>query len=670
MEELLKLQSIAKLEREVISRKLVTVLLRPNILVNICNHLELPEDCYLHKACQHGYLRLARILVQHSDVDIMEQDHNLWTPLHFAAHFGHLEICKLLLRCPGIDPSIVEREDGRPIDWAVNDGPDQLEIVKLLFAAEEIDINKISWYHDHALLHQAMSDNVIEIAKFFLEKDGIDVNIQGKERKCTPLHYAAQEEVKVCQLMLEQDGINVALYDDDMRTPLHYAARSGCYETWQMLKQLGMYDEQRSLLLDASWGCNAQICQEIIDLDQTYLEVRDEDGKSALHRAVGWEINMDVWNLLLIYHPIEWYDPEMTILMTVLRAREGPVMELCKQLIAYNPEYARSSDGNGRTPLHYVKTIEQCQLMLDHGADINAHDDYGHTPLDCAWYKNMDIFKFLLEQDGIGVNCQDDNSTSILSKSIWNDTMDYFKLLLERDDIVITEKIIKDAFNSRNYEFSKLLLEKGIEVPPEMLILAISRKNNEVVQMLLERGMTVTPDMLSVAISSRNNEVVQLLLEKNEDIITHATVASAIRHKNTELVQTLIEKGNIDINEEYNGKTLLVESAIMVNVDVCKLLLDMGANVNHVTDNYGTALHFGVLTGNTELCQLLLSVEGIDLTVANKNGLTVIEFGLGSENVGHLFEPYAHLAPDPEPQIESESEEECDDSMYSLFEDM
>lgn len=48
-----------------------------------------------------------------------------------------------------------------------------------------------------------------------------------------------------------------------------------------------------------------------------------------------------------------------------------------------NPEPSLSHLGGceGKTPLHYARTSEQVQLLLDNGADPNIRDHYGRTPI-------------------------------------------------------------------------------------------------------------------------------------------------------------------------------------------------------------------------------------------------------------------------------------------------
>jgi len=41
-----------------------------------------------------------------------------------------------------------------------------------------------------------------------------------------------------------------------------------------------------------------------------------------------------------------------------------------------------AKDEDGGTPLHYEETKEIAELLIVKGADVNAKDGYGETPLD------------------------------------------------------------------------------------------------------------------------------------------------------------------------------------------------------------------------------------------------------------------------------------------------
>jgi ankyrin repeat protein len=76
-----------------------------------------------------------------------------------------------------------------------------------------------------------------------------------------------------------------------------------------------------------------------------------------------------------------------------------------------------------------------------------------------------------------------------------------------------------------------------------------------------------------------------------------------------------------------NGMTLLTFSAQIGHADVCKLLLDQGADVNQKAEGVertedATALIMACFGGHLEVVQLLLNVDGIQVNQSKKNGAT------------------------------------------------
>lgn len=78
--------------------------------------------------------------------------------------------------------------------------------------------------------------------------------------------------------------------------------------------------------------------------------------------------------------------------------------------------------GMNKTALHlaaYTGNLELCRLLIEHGADVNAQDDAGWSPLSLAVYdfglekKGLEICNLLI-QYGANVNAQNNHGTSIL----------------------------------------------------------------------------------------------------------------------------------------------------------------------------------------------------------------------------------------------------------------
>ena len=62
-------------------------------------------------------------------------------------------------------------------------------------------------------------------------------------------------------------------------------------------------------------------------------------------------------------------------------------LDRVRTLLRENPECVNAKDDEGCTPLHYPfqdtqHGVEMIELLIEHGADVNARDNAGHTPVD------------------------------------------------------------------------------------------------------------------------------------------------------------------------------------------------------------------------------------------------------------------------------------------------
>ena len=95
-------------------------------------------------------------------------------------------------------------------------------------------------------------------------------------------------------------------------------------------------------------------------------------------------------------------------------ARENRV-DIARALIDRGAEVDARNE-NGWTPLHWAawdNSLEVARLLLDRGAEIDARNELGNTPLYWAtWGNSLDVARLLIERgantDGIDLSWMDD----------------------------------------------------------------------------------------------------------------------------------------------------------------------------------------------------------------------------------------------------------------------
>lgn len=97
----------------------------------------------------------------------------------------------------------------------------------------------------------------------------------------------------------------------------------------------------------------------------------------------------------------------------IIKAAKNDDCVLVKELVAADKSLLDARDKDGSTPLHcavWKGHQEMVKLLLDYGADVNAHnenDHWGTTPLHAAAHANQAVIAQMLIDRGADLNAKD-----------------------------------------------------------------------------------------------------------------------------------------------------------------------------------------------------------------------------------------------------------------------
>lgn len=308
------------------------------------------------------------------------------------------------------------------------------------------------------------------------------------------------------------------------------------------------------------------------------------------------------------------------------------------KILLENGANANAKNGSGHTPLHFATNPEIVKMLIKNGADVNAKNDVGETPV--KYTSDTEIIKLLKDAGakldiksslyplvvsnnyillkemldaGADINAKDENGQAPLFWTIHPKNLDMAKFLLEngadvniKDDYGATPLMF--ASSSRNPEMTEFLLKKGADVN------AKSKDGYTALQTLVfsygDYRSPVKYDEKSTA------EIAKLLLDADADAnlkrkrFNNEQEMSPLHYAmligSAEIAKVLVE-GGANVNEQdYFGVTPLMWASASGYTDIVKLLIEKGADVN-IKDQGGlTALFQAKAKNNEEIANILI----------------------------------------------------------------
>lgn len=302
----------------------------------------------------------------------------------------------------------------------------------------------------------------------------------------------------------------------------------------------------------------------------------------------------------------------------------------------------------GSTPLHYAASTGQVlaiRLLRERGADVEARDKEGRTPLFRAAYEeNAPSINVLLDPT-LGTpanpNTMDKNGTPALLISVG-----YSTSIAAATELLSAESIDPDATNSSNltlmhlaardgrHELVDLLLERrvNVNIMDSQDRTAIDLATDPIIiEKLLTYSRQLNPDaeeyfaqqLLAAVANAQDDQLdkIKSLLKDNMAAPTATTdrgenvLHLAVKKGRIDIVDILLSADHIKYFPGFLDKTTETDCTALhlacelQDVSILEYLLKLNTSPSQKTELGDTALHVAVKAGNDNIVRTLLATE-------------------------------------------------------------
>ena len=578
------------------------------------------------------YFDLCSLLLEHeADVDAVDADGN--QPLHLACKRGHFATGSLLLS-HGADVTALDKQQRIP-----------------LYLASESILQSARVGSSYAL-HIAADNGNIQAVQL-LVGCGADVNAVNRSNQ-TPLLAAASSNrdcSELCSILLEHKA-KIDAVDEDGNQPLHLACRQGHIETCTLLLSNGAdvnavnRSNQTPLLAAASSNRDcSELCSILLE-HKAKIDAMDEDGNQSLHLACKQGHTRTCWLLVSNGADVNAVNRSNQTALHAAASSNRDYSELCSILLEHKAKID-AVDEDGKQPLHLAckqRHAATGNLLLSHGADVTALDKQQRIPLDLA---SESILESAIVDDSshaLHIAADNDNIQTVqllvgcgadvnaLNKSGQTplhtaaggleDCRELCSILVEHKAKIDTvdedgNQPLHLACKQGHTRTCRLLLSKGADVK------AVNRSNQ-------------TP-LLAAASSNRNcSELCSILLEHKAKIDAvdkggNQSLHLACKQGHTRTCRLLLSNG-ADVKAVNRSNQTPLHAAASSNRDcseLCSILLEHKAKIDAVDKGGNQSLHLACKQGHTRTCRLLLS-NGADVKAVNRSNQTPLHAAASS----------------------------------------
>ncbi|XP_067670056.1 serine/threonine-protein phosphatase 6 regulatory ankyrin repeat subunit A-like [Haliotis asinina] len=655
-------------------------------------------DTNIHKHCKQGSIESVRYLLSEGLADVNTRGKNGRTPIMVAACDGNRSLLQLLLR-KGADLLHVD-DNGNNILHAACLGGD-LEMVRFVLKLAFVDINssgtngrtpvmlaarkgykkifdllvntgcdlsQVSGDGDN-ILHHACLGGYLDIVKYILQEQIVDINSRGKYGRTPVMKAAWGGHKRVLNLLVDKGG-DISMLDNESDNIIHVACIRG---NVAMVKNIlakhifGINSRGRKgrtpLMVAAQYGkkelFNLLLC-EGANMFHT-----DDDGNNILHvSCIGGHLHMVVYVLSGFIFDINSRGKSGRT-PAMLAAQEGH-KHVFNLIVSRNCNL-QLGDSCGNNFIHIAcigGSVEMVNYLLrDNTAAIESRGRDGRTPImSAAAHGQTDVVKLLMSK-GSDVTLLDDYGESILHIACSGGRVDMLTFILSLGHFDINSRgrfgrtPVMVAAERGHRQVLDFLVSEGGDVSfrdtedDSILHVACVGGDVEMVKHLLQMNVFNinsrgkygrTPVMLAAEFGHielfyflvcRGGDL--MLVDDNGDSILHVACGG-----NVKMVKCLLSLDIIPINSRgCRGNTPIMASASRGHKAVFEMFVKNQADLSLVNEDGNNVLHIACIHGSASIVNLLLLKHAVDINGRGKYGRTPVMLAaeFGHSNVFELL---------------------------------
>ncbi|KAH9399403.1 Palmitoyltransferase zdhhc13, partial [Tyrophagus putrescentiae] len=648
--------------------EVVTVLLNfPETDISLKNYQGLSA---LHVAAVRGYETIVESFLSSEKINstLNLPTDNGFTPLHMSLYANHNAVAMKLLESEDIEVNV---QDGKlyytPLHWAVTNS--MTEVAERLI--EKGALVNVAGQSEKTALHLAIEQKDVALVKLLLE-NGADVTAQTADYQ-TPIHYSIIHYEPAILTALLEAGAPVNQPDTSLAivTPLYYALQHELPDVVAALVakcakfDLLMVDGKSQLHLAAMKG-DAKVVQGLIklgaDVNQKFY-IYSED-KKVSKRALDLALengHMEVAEILIknkakIKFLFDWENSQMDSInkpLSKLNLNEDQSLQMVKILKKEKKDYQATF------------TLLACRKGFLRLLNSLKDNYFGYRVMSCTEnaikFGQVEIIKNLSENNQLNLLAymskvvSESGSLALFQliaeqyQSQWMNIVDsnqdrnYMLHLAAKNGRYKILKYIIDSLREQYEGQYKIYSNKNSLVRQSMAVYLDALNGNgrsplilaceynadaKVVEYLLNAGAKIDPPQ-----SSGSSELYYAAKHGNLPSVK-LLVGSGARveqvHKNgySPLAAAIEGKGSLELVKYLEEKA----SNAAPKLEIIKLLLSSGGNINSVDQEGVSLLHQAIEHGYAEIAMYLLE-NGADFNTTSKASTTPFSTAVVKDNV-------------------------------------